>query len=264
MIRRIVLLLLVTALSFPTFAYEGQERIIWDKRPIKVVLKVNEEKLVRFPKEINHWMPDGVTQLVSAQSVGDTFYVKAYASFPPMRFRVRERESGQIYLLDVSAEDDAEVPDTLVVVEKGQADQVVGSGSEAISRSSQDPRVRLTRVASQELYAPARVREPDPSVSRTPIKEGVEVQLVRGGLVNAITVASWRSDGWYVHAIKLVNTSSRTVSLDPRSDLRGRWSTATFQREKLGAKDSGTDTTTVFLTSSRTFFESLNEVQEGI
>jgi hypothetical protein len=84
------------------------------------------------------------------------------------------------------------------------------------------------------------------------------VQLVRGGKVSAETVASWQGGGWYVHAVKLTNTSESVVDFDPRKDFRGDWSTTVLQHGSLSPKDTDESVTTVYFTSRRTFSESIS------
>lgn len=59
-------------------------------------------------------------------------------------------------------------------------------------------------------------------------------------------MGAWRLDDLWVTAVKLRNTSSQPVALDPR-ELMGAFVTATFQHPYLGAKGDASDTTTVYL-----------------
>ena len=262
--KYIYILLLATIWTSTSIAYEGKERVVWDKKPIQLQLKIGEERIVHFPADIEHWEPDIVKNSVVAQTVADTLYIRALTEFADVRFRVRERVSHKVYLLDVSATADANVPDVLVVISEDQLRGESDRAAETVARLSEDWRVRLTRFASQTLYAPSRVISGDASISRMPLEQGIDIPLVRGGEVKADTVASWKGGGWYVHAIRLTNKSSRQIVLDPRVSYRGRWSTVTAQHSRLGAQanlePAGTDeaVTTVYFTSRRTLFESLN------
>jgi integrating conjugative element protein (TIGR03749 family) len=64
--------------------------------------------------------------------------------------------------------------------------------------------------------------------------------------VSAEVLASWRLEDFWVTAVKLTNTDSRSLVLDPR-DLQGNLFAATFQHRSLGAAGDSTDTTVVYL-----------------
>lgn len=250
----LTLMLLVSGLSH---AYEGKERVVWEKKPLSIALKIGEERIIHFPKNIEHWQPGVVDNSVVAQTVADTLYIKAITEFPTVRFRVREIGSNKVYLLDVSGKQDVEVPDTLVVIDEEQLRGESDRQAKQMATIGQDWRVRLTRYASQTLYAPERVVKADYSISRVSLTPGVEIPLIRGGKVKAQTVATWRGGGWYLHAIKLTNVTDEKVVLDPRIAYRGEWSTATPQHDWLGPSNSDQAVTTVYLTSKRTLIESL-------
>jgi len=244
-------------ISYSLFAFEGKERIVWDKKPINVMLKVGEERIIHFPASVEHWLPDVVSGVVVAQSVADVFYIRATSQFSTTRFRIREIETNKVYLLDIQATIDAEVPVELVVLEKDQLRDVSVKAAKNKAKIAEDWRVRLTRFAAQQLYAPARVVEADAGIHRIPLEADIRIPLIRGGKIHSKTVASWRGGGWYVHAVKLINQSSERFVIDPRKHYRGHWSTATLQHSWLGPKDSDEAITTVYLTSKRTLSESI-------
>lgn len=263
MIRKNLFVIFAILLSSTAIGYEGKERIVWSKKPINVVLNVGEERVIHFPSNIEHWLPDALSSVVVVQTVSNTFYIKAIKPFPKMRLRFRELESGKIYLLDFKASHDEEVADEITLVDKSSTSKKPDKVAVDPEPSGVDWRVRLTRYAAQSLYAPERVIEADRFIRQAPIEPGVEIPLVRGGKVKAETVASWRGGSWFVHAVKLTNITSDPVELDPRNAYRGEWSTATAQHSELGAKallggmDSDTAVTTVYLTSQQAFAESL-------
>lgn len=53
-------------------------------------------------------------------------------------------------------------------------------------------------------------------------------------------------DGYWVTAVKLRNTSTQHLTLDPR-ELMGDFVAATFQHPYLGVKGNASDTTTAYL-----------------
>ena len=118
--------------------------------------------------------------------------------------------------------------------------------------------VALTRYAAQSLYAPLRTLEPLPGVSAVPVPSDLPLDALLPMLpVRATALAAWRLSGEWVTAVKLTNTSSRSISLDPRL-LQGDFVAATFQHPDLGPAGLSTDTTVVYLiTRERGIAESL-------
>src|SRR6185437_13958409 len=107
--------------------------------------------------------------------------------------------------------------------------------------------VALTRYAAQTLYAPLRTLEPLPGVSAVPVPSDLPLKALLPTLpVRATALAAWRLSGERVTAVKLTNTSSRWISLDPRL-LQGDFVAATFQHPDLGPTGQSTDTTVVYL-----------------
>ena len=115
--------------------------------------------------------------------------------------------------------------------------------------------VTLTRFAAQQLYAPARLLEELPGVTRVPVKRE-PVALVRGNAVEAVPLVAWRAGDLHLTAARLTNKTGRSQTLDPRN-LRGRWLTAAFQHNRMHAVGSEADRTVVYLISDRPFAASL-------
>ena len=93
--------------------------------------------------------------------------------------------------------------------------------------------------------------------------------LIRGGLIEAVPIASWQGHGLTVTAVRVRNLSQQSLQLQfDQSDslqaldlsylVRGDWLTATLQHDLLGAMGDETDTTTLYLVSNRSFVESLS------
>jgi len=67
--------------------------------------------------------------------------------------------------------------------------------------------------------------------------------------VTVSPVAGWGVAGRTVIALRIRNSSSQRVVLDPR-ELQGRFVTATFQHRWLGAAGTPEDTTTLYLVTA--------------
>ena len=255
--HRLVLWLGIGLLLMQSTAHaemEGIERIEWDKTPIRLDLRVGQERWVHFPGSVKIGLPASLQPLLRTQSVNGTVYFLANAPFDATRIMARTIDSGQIYLFDVSAskEGGQTHPLQLFVKRAGES----GEDSAASSVAPNTPTgnysyVALTRFAAQQLYAPARLLRDLPGIVRVPVTRD-PVSLLRGGIVDATPLVAWRAGSLYVTALKLTNRTDRPQALDPR-DLRGTWLTATFQHNRLLAAGSEADTTAVYQISARPF-----------
>lgn len=255
----------------PTFAAPATDtphpvsRVIWNKTPIPLRLTLNQERLVHFPTPVKIGVPSTLNAVLSILSVDGTVYWQANAPFSATRVQVQEVESGRLYLLDVSADKQGGENGPLTVTAPSapapdSRSQRAGNAP-AHDETTADPvdYITLTRYAAQQLYAPVRlIREvagiwPAQPPRRTP------VPLVRGGAVEAIPVAAWRSRDYYLTAVRLRNLSDRPVILDPGHDLRGTWLSATPHHTRLLPHGDEADTTALYLISEHPFNEIIRE-----
>ena len=230
------------------------ERIAWRKTPIAVELAVGAERLVHFPGAVKVGVPPQLQGTLRVQSIDGTLYLLASQPFAATRVIVRGIDSGQVYLLDLSAVADGGGSSPIEIY---LPDEEPASGSEptAASGPPQYGYVTLTRFAAQQMYAPARLLHELSGVVQVPIKRE-PVALVRGDAVEALPLVAWRAGDLYVTAAKLTNKTDRPQTLDPRT-LRGRWLTAAFQHNRLHDAGSEADRTVVYLISDRPFAASL-------
>ena len=230
-------------------ASENTERIEWKKTPIRLELRVGEERQVEFPASVKVGVPGNLQPLLRTQSVNGTVYLMAYAPFESTRVMVREIEGGQIYLFDISASKKSGQSHPIqVYVEQAKEPDDLTDGNAVASNIGY---VTLTRFAARQLYAPARLLSDRPGIVRIPVSRD-PINLVRGGAIDATPLVAWRAGGYYLTAVKLTNRTALPQTLDPRH-LRGTWLTATFQHHRLLPKGSEADTTAVYLISARPF-----------
>ena len=246
-------------------ALSTPERVVWNKAPIAIPLVVGEERLVHFPDSASIGLPQSLTPLLRSQSINGTLYLLARQPFEPTRVMVRSETDGPIYVLDISAApagaDGRSLPDVQVLLQSPQKSrqnspqkplQDAGADqSTSDNRSQPLGYAALTRFAAQQLYAPTRLIPNQPGVVAMPVNPE-PVDLVVGGKIEAVPVATWKAGLRYVTAVKLINRTRQPVVLDPR-ELRGSWLAATFQHNRLLPAGSEADTTAVYLVSDRRF-----------
>lgn len=208
--------------------------------------------MVHFRSPVSIGMPAALESLLRTQSVNGTVYLMAKAPFASSRVLVREIDSGQTYLLDLSAINSATNSGnaTPIVVTLDEA-AALGSRLRENGQDTLHGPVSLTRFAAQQLYAPLRLLAATPGIVRVPIQQRI-IALVPGDAVEAKTLAGWRAGVLYVTAVKLTNRTPRAQTLDPRI-LRGAWLTAAFQHSRLLPAGDEADTTAVYLVSAQPF-----------
>jgi len=261
--------LFVILLTFAsaTVIADTPERVLWDKRPINVHLQVGNERIIHFPDDVRYWLPDTVKRHVSVLAANGVLYIRAMEPFPTTRLRIQGLNDQQVYLLDITASEVAAVSDELIVMTKKNTRN--RSKEATAYRTTEDWRIRLTRYAAQQLYAPERLVDGDSAIKRIPVESKTSVPLIRGGLIETVPIASWQGHGLTVTAIRVRNLSRQSLQLQfDRSDslqapdlsylVRGDWLTATLQHDHLGAMGDEADTTTLYLVSNRSFVESLS------
>ncbi|UVW35777.1 TIGR03749 family integrating conjugative element protein [SAR92 clade bacterium H455] len=240
------------------------ERVLWDKRPIVVHIQRNHERIIHFPDDIRYWLPDQLQRKVTVLAANGVLYIRALEPFSRSRIQVQGLQSQQIYLLDVMADDTASVADELIVM---TAESVINQAKDKTQKIvGQDWRVRLSRYAAQQLYAPERLLKGDSAIERIPVASQA-IPLIRGGVIEATPIASWQGGGLTVTAVRLQNKQTHPLvlqfppsgggnSVNLNKRLRGRWLTATLQHKWLGALGQKDDTTTLYLVSAQSFVES--------
>jgi integrating conjugative element protein (TIGR03749 family) len=226
------------------------ERIEWKKAPIRLELAVGQEQRIEFPNAVKVGVPGSLQPLLRTQSVNGTVYLLAHAPFGSNRLMVRELDSGQIYLFDVTAAEEGGTTHPIQIYNTSGTAKDAATGAND-SGLSQPGYIQLTRFAAQQLYAPLRLVKDRPGIVRAPVTRDA-VNLLHGGMIEATPLVAWRANGLYVTAVKLTNRTKQPQTLDPR-DLRGAWLSATFQHHRLLPMGNEADTTAVYLVSARPF-----------
>jgi integrating conjugative element protein (TIGR03749 family) len=232
------------------------EILRWERLPLTVPLIVGEERVIFIDRNVRLGLPPSLDGRLRAQSAGGAIYLRANVPIEPTRVSLRDAESGEMILLDITARAvEAGTPplEPLRIVlgdvmREGKApsrDKENGRIPDAPGPETPIP-VTLTRYAAQSLYAPLRTLEPVPGI--VPVKlRGLPLDTLAPGLpVRATALTAWRLGDFWVTAVKLTNTSGDWLDLDPRA-LQGDLVTAAFQHPGLGPTGTPEDTSVVYL-----------------
>lgn len=232
-------------------------RIIDTAEPIEIEIAVNEEIEIVFDSQLEEvGTPGQIKNKVVIQSIDYRLWIKANSAFKPVRLLVKDKQ-GKIKVLVISS-----VYKTIKHLRKYKIISKKNNIVQKVQRQQSFKKhsyVDLVRFASQQLYAPKRLIKNIVGIVRTPVsKKKINLFTCDNNCnsIVSIPIASWRSDRYFITAVKLKNISNKIINLDPRA-LLGGWLSAVFQFNRIGVKDSSTDTTVVYLVSLQTFGQSL-------
>jgi len=234
------------------------EILRWERLPLAVPLVVGQERVVFIDRNVRVGLPASLGDRLRVQSAGGAIYLRASEPIAPTRLQLQDVESGAIMLLDIAAKDAKDGEPPLEPVRIVSVDAATGHGHAADAydpAQTKQPAARrqtpvpviLTRYAAQNLYAPLRTVEPVAGLGRVNLRRDLALDTLLPALpVRARAMAAWRLEDQWVTAVRLTNTSSRWLDLDPRA-LQGDFVAATFQHPDLGPAGDSTDTTVVYL-----------------
>lgn len=231
------------------------ERVLFDRRPIRVAVAAGRERIVHLPWVAAIEIPPSADPHLQIQVIDKQAFIR---SDTPTQIRVvAQGMEGEGFIpLDITVRDGANVPDELDVFIK--ADTTSAASSKAQSEdddadSIEAPdMVQMSRYCLQQVYAPQRLIKPLPGVRQVEIKSAVVTGLYRGGAVLTTPIGAWRSTDQYVTAVRLTNRMAQAIDLDMEA-LRGHWLAATPQHWRLLPNGTDADTTVVCLISAQAF-----------
>ncbi|MGE0278255.1 MAG: TIGR03749 family integrating conjugative element protein [Nitrospiraceae bacterium] len=230
------------------------EILRWERLPLAIPLVVGHERVVFIDRNVRVGVPASVGERLRVQSAGGAIYMRASEPIDPTRVQLHDADTGSVILLDISARaGDTPLEPVRIVDSTAAAKRNNDGTAEAILTNTQHPgketpvAVALTRYAAQSLYAPLRTVESVDGIARVNLRGNPELSTLLPTLpLRAKALGAWRLEDQWVTAVRLTNTSSQWVDLDPRV-LQGDFIAATFQHAHLGPAGDSRDTTVVYL-----------------
>lgn len=260
-------LLLLPLVSLNSELAKADEFMKWERIPLQIPLQVGLERVVFVDKNVRVGFPPALNGKLRVQSTGGAVYLKADSAFPQTRVQLQDVESGEVILLDVTSGEKgpsepvrlvysgevntvSSTADTRRQAENNNIQPGSDDGTQAkrkkVQYSAPVP-VLLTRYAAQSLYAPLRTVEAVPGIR--PVNPHLPKRLTTlypSEAITATPLAAWGVANRAVVAVRLQNTASRRIVLDPRA-LLGQFVAATFQHRWLGPVGTPEDTTTAYI-----------------
>ncbi|BEN08224.1 integrating conjugative element protein [Serratia marcescens] len=256
--------------TFTVPVTQAEELMKWERIPLQIPLAVGKERVLFADKNVRVGFPPALNGKLRVQSSGGAVYLKADAAFPSTRLQLQDVENGEVILLDVTASDKGSAEPVRIVYSgdvtsvsssnDASAASVGNNAAPGADNGTQTKRkkvkynaplpVVLTRYAAQSLYGPVRTVEAVPGIH--PVNPHLPKRITTLYPSEPVTITplgGWGIGNRNVVALKVQNTASRKITLDPRV-LQGQFVTATFQHRYLGPVGTPEDTTTLYLVTS--------------
>ncbi|MGQ6435054.1 TIGR03749 family integrating conjugative element protein [Serratia sp. IR-2025] len=258
------------AATFTVPVTQAEELMKWERIPLQIPLAVGKERVLFADKNVRVGFPPALNGKLRVQSSGGAVYLKADAAFPPTRLQLQDVENGEVILLDVAASDKGSAEPVRIVysgdvtsVSSSNDTPAASGGNNAAPGADNGTQAKrkkvkynaplpvvLTRYAAQSLYGPVRTVEAVPGIHPVNPHLPKRITTLYPSEPVAITpLGGWGIGSRNVVALKVQNTASRKITLDPRV-LQGQFVTATFQHRYLGPVGTPEDTTTLYLVTS--------------
>ncbi|NLU16958.1 MAG: TIGR03749 family integrating conjugative element protein [Serratia liquefaciens] len=258
------------AATFIVPVAQAEELMKWERIPLQIPLAVGKERVLFADKNVRVGFPPALNGKLRVQSSGGAVYLKADAAFPPTRLQLQDVENGEVILLDVTASDKGSAEPVRIVysgdvtsVSSSNDTSAASGGNNAAPGADNGTQAKrkkvkynaplpvvLTRYAAQSLYGPVRTVEAVPGIRPVNPHLPKRITTLYPSEPVAITpLGGWGIGSRNVVALKVQNTASRKITLDPRV-LLGQFVTATFQHRYLGPVGTPEDTTTLYLVTS--------------
>ncbi|EKS7213020.1 TIGR03749 family integrating conjugative element protein [Enterobacter ludwigii] len=258
------------AATFIVPVTQAEELMKWERIPLQIPLAVGKERVLFADKNVRVGFPPALNGKLRVQSSGGAVYLKADAAFPPTRLQLQDVENGEVILLDVTASDKGSAEPVRIVysgdvtsVSSSNDTPAASGGNNAAPGEDNGTQAKrkkvkynaplpvvLTRYAAQSLYGPVRTVEAVPGIH--PVNPHLPKRITTLYPSEPVTITplgGWGIGSRNVVALKVQNTASRKITLDPRV-LQGQFVTATFQHRYLGPVGTPEDTTTLYLVTA--------------
>ncbi len=241
------------------------DHVVWDGIPIAFSVSVGQERILKFPGSVtlNNSNARLTTDKVSIQNNAGFLYIFAKKSFEPIRLDFTLLSTGQVILVDLSAEKNASDTPVSVVLSDNNSQNTTSNNTHQYQNNIQSVNdVTLMRYAIQHLYAPQRLISHNDSITRVPMETQRSVNLFDDKSAMAMPLISWNAGDLYVTAVLLKNNWDEKILLNPRN-INGNFIAASFYPSRIiNPKGSNNDRSTVFLVSNKPFNDALNKMKE--
>lgn len=260
------------------------QTLIWQHIPLRISLPVGKERIIHFPHSAQLGLPSTIVNKLHTERFNGWFYLTANVNFKTTQVQIKDNQTGQIILVQLSASHEA--PDTAIKIlypDMLSVSKKEGYYHNTVALQGTMSYKTLTQYAEQQLYGKKRLQKNPYHIQL--IQRYVKPQTVIppshwlyhlfiDGSVVALPWAQWHGGNTYVTALLIKNQlpteidfTKNLVNLCGR--MTGVWKAMTvFPGQNqwqwhLAPAGSTHDTAVLFLVSSQPFKEALSECQGG-
>ncbi|MBW8827931.1 MAG: TIGR03749 family integrating conjugative element protein, partial [Burkholderiales bacterium] len=199
----------------------SMEHVTFNRRPVRVALPVDRERLITFPSAVALQAPAGHEGMLRLEIIGRTVYATALAPFGSMRVIAEDIENDGVQIpMDFVADGTTSVASPELEIHLPSPGAATGGSATSAASDSADM-VTLTRYAARALYAPRRLVPADASIRQVAVATNPVLGLYRGARVQTTPVGAWRSGNLYLTAVRITNQEKAALELQ-MDELRGQ------------------------------------------
>ncbi|MDF9399127.1 TIGR03749 family integrating conjugative element protein [Vibrio sp. 1180_3] len=253
LIHKICLLFALSILATSSFA---TEMLVWDKRPLKIRLEVNKEKIIEFPDNISLGIPEKLHSRLRLSAAAGVLYITPIAQFPATRIKVRLEETNELVYIDLFAvETKDEAPSEMVRIITKEAEKSKDELQQArLAQSSTVTIKELIQYASHDFYAPPRLKNLTKPVVESLIKKQLRLDILFMGrsasLFDLKPIKQYRTSKYTLTAILITNRTSDNQKIIHR-DIYPNFIAASSQHLDVGPKGSDAQSTILYLVTEK-------------
>jgi integrating conjugative element protein (TIGR03749 family) len=263
------ILLFVVALASFADSNKVMQYVVWNNKPINIVLPVGKTRKIVFPHVVQFGMSKALSANLQITNNAGVLKLTAQKSFVNQRVEINDSVAGHSVLINLSAAfNQTQVPLAILYKKPVVQSEQAGWLKTPRALSGDMAYITLTRFAEQQLYAPKRL-----------LRNPYGIQLVNsfvneqgkaashnwfyGLFIDRSTInipwAEWSGGNYYVTAVLVRNQLNTPINLIRNIvNICGRqdsvWKSVTFFPSwHLGKAGSLNDTTMAFLVSSIPF-----------
>jgi integrating conjugative element protein (TIGR03749 family) len=263
------ILLFVTVLSSFADNNKVMQYVVWNNKPINIVLPIGKTREIIFPHTVQFGMSKALSKNLQVTNNAGVLKFTAQKPFVSQRVEINDNIAGHMVLVNLSAAfNQTQVPLAILYEKPTAQSEQAGWLKTPHALSGDMAYITLTRFAEQQLYAPKRL-----------LRNPYGIQLVNsfvnargevsphnwfyGLFIDRSTVnipwAEWSGGNYYVTAVLVRNQLNTPINLTRNIvNICGRhgsvWKSVTFFPSwHLGCTGSLNDTTVAFLVSSVPF-----------
>ncbi len=263
-----VLKVLVSACIFLASSVNAEVLMKYQKIPLNIELNTKDERIIFIDKTMQIGIPGSLNNKLRVQSVTGAIYLKALTDFNTTRLQLRDIETGEIMLVDVSAKSNRKNVSEHIRVTfdeiKNTDNKIpaVKNNDIFVSRKTSQrlpAPIALIRYASQHLYAPKHAIEALNGVHRISLNLPNNVTSLFPNIDVTVTpLESFALNGYVVTSFKVENNSSTAIKLSPHL-LQGNFNSISFQHLTLSPKNTIEDNTALYVVTQGSINSALVE-----